>query len=52
VERLRVEGVAVLWCNARDSAGGFYARMGFEVVGDGFVVPESGIAHHIMVLDL
>ena len=52
VERLRAEGVAVLWCNARDSAGGFYARMGFEVVGDGFVLPENGIPHHIMVLDL
>ncbi len=52
VDRLRAEGVDVLWCNARDSAGGFYARLGFEVVGDGFVVPESGIAHHVMVLDL
>jgi len=52
VERLQAEGVDVLWCNARDSAGGFYARMGFEVVGDGFVLPESGIAHHVMVLDL
>jgi GNAT superfamily N-acetyltransferase len=52
VERLRAEAVAVLWCNARDSAGGFYARMGFEVVGDGFVLPESGIAHHVMLRDL
>ncbi|HZI39003.1 MAG TPA: GNAT family N-acetyltransferase [Acidimicrobiia bacterium] len=52
IGRLRAEGVEVLWCNARDSAGGFYARLGFEVVGDGFVVPESGIAHHVMVLDL
>jgi GNAT superfamily N-acetyltransferase len=52
VERLRAQGVAVLWCNARDSAGGFYARLGFEVIGEGFVVAESGIAHHVMVLDL
>ena len=52
VDRLRAGGVDVLWCNARDSAGGFYARLGFEVVGDGFVLPESGIAHHVMVLDL
>jgi GNAT superfamily N-acetyltransferase len=52
VDRLRAEGVDVLWCNARDSAGGFYARLGFEVVGDGFVLSESGIAHHVMVLDL
>jgi GNAT superfamily N-acetyltransferase len=52
IERLRPEGVQVLWCNARDSAAGFYARMGFEVVGDGFVLPESGFAHHAMVRDL
>ena len=52
VDRLRAEGVDVLWCNARDSAGGFYARLGFEVMGEGFVLPESGIAHHVMVLDL
>ena len=52
IDRLRSVGVDVLWCNARDSAGGFYAGLGFEVVGDGFVLPESGIAHHVMVLDL
>ena len=52
MERLRRDGVEVLWCNARDSATGFYARVGFEVVGDGFVLPESGIAHHVMTRDL
>lgn len=52
VERLRRAGVDVLWCNARDSAAGFYARLGFEVVGDGFVLPESGIAHHVMLRDI
>jgi GNAT superfamily N-acetyltransferase len=52
VGRLRDEGVTVLWCNARDSAAGFYARLGFEVAGEGFVLPESGVAHHVMLLDL
>ncbi len=52
VDRLQRDGFEVLWCNARDSAGGFYARLGFERVGDGFVIPESGIAHHVMVRDL
>ncbi len=52
IDRLRAEGVDVLWCNARDSAMGFYARLGFEVVSDGFVLPESGIAHHVMIRDL
>jgi ribosomal protein S18 acetylase RimI-like enzyme len=52
VERLRSQAVEVLWCNARDSAAGFYDRLGFEVVGEGFVLPESGFAHHVMVRDL
>ena len=52
VDRLQREGVEVLWCNARDSAAGFYARLGFDVVGDGFVLPESGIAHHIMLREI
>jgi len=52
VERLHRDGVGVLWCNARDSAAGFYARLGFETVGEGFVLPESGMAHHVMLRDL
>jgi GNAT superfamily N-acetyltransferase len=52
VERLGRDGVGVLWCNARDSAAGFYARLGFETVGEGFVLPESGMAHHVMLRDL
>lgn len=52
VDRLRRDGEEVLWCNARDSAAGFYSRLGFEVVGGGFVVPESGLPHHVMVCDL
>jgi predicted GNAT family N-acyltransferase len=52
VGRLRRAGVEVLWCNARDSAAGFYARLGFDVVGDRFVLPESGIAHHVMLREI
>jgi GNAT superfamily N-acetyltransferase len=52
VDRLHDDGVEVLWCNARDSAAGFYARLGFKVVGDGFVLPESGIAHHVMLREI
>ncbi|HET9444254.1 MAG TPA: GNAT family N-acetyltransferase [Acidimicrobiales bacterium] len=52
VERLERDGVDVLWCNARDSAAGFYTRLGFEIAGGGFVLPESGIPHHVMVRDL
>lgn len=52
IDRLRENRTEVLWCNARDSAAGFYAGLGFAVVGDGFIVPESGIPHHVMVRDL
>ncbi|HVW33489.1 MAG TPA: GNAT family N-acetyltransferase [Acidimicrobiia bacterium] len=52
VERLQRAGVVVLWCNARDSAAGFYERMGFAVFGAGFVLTESGLSHHVMLRDL
>ena len=52
VDRLRHDGVEILWCNARDSAAGFYSRLGFDLVGEGFVLPESGIAHHVMVREI
>jgi GNAT superfamily N-acetyltransferase len=50
--RVRAAGASVLWCNARDTALGFYERMGFTVFGDGFVTPDSGLPHHVMVCDL
>ena len=52
IERLRGDGYDVLWANARDTALGFYARCGMQVVGDGFVTGETGIPHHTVVLDL
>jgi predicted GNAT family N-acyltransferase len=36
-----------LWCDARESARGFYEHLGFEVRGDRYVLPESG-AHYRM----
>jgi GNAT superfamily N-acetyltransferase len=52
IDRVRAVGAEVLWCNARDSAQGFYARLGFVVEGDGFVTKTTGLPHHVMVLDL
>jgi Predicted acyltransferase len=53
VQRLGAGGVEVLWGNARDSALGFYGRLGFGVVGDGFLAgPAGDIPHHIVLLDL
>ena len=51
-ERIVRSGASVLWCNARDTASGFYARLGFETHGPGFVTADSGLPHHVMVLDL
>jgi len=50
--RLRAKGADVLWANARDTAVGFYVRYGMRVVGDGFVQPDTGLPHHVVVLDL
>jgi GNAT superfamily N-acetyltransferase len=50
VERLRAEGADVLWANVRDSATGFYARMGWRTVGEGFL--SVGIPHHVGILEL
>jgi GNAT superfamily N-acetyltransferase len=53
VERLRVDGVEALWGNGRDRALAFYHRLGFEVVGDGFLAgPAGDIPHHVVLLDL
>jgi GNAT superfamily N-acetyltransferase len=52
VEHAHACGAAVLWANARDTAAGFYTRAGFEVAGDGFVTTDTGLPHHVVVLDL
>jgi GNAT superfamily N-acetyltransferase len=49
---LRAAGAEVLWANARDSALGFYVGHGMSVEGDGFVQPDTGLPHHVVVLDL
>jgi GNAT superfamily N-acetyltransferase len=52
VARLRDAGAEVLWCNARDTALGFYEKLGFSVYGDGFVTSGTGLPHHAMLIDL
>lgn len=50
VERLRGQGVEVLWANGRDGALGFYVRLGWSVVGEGFVM--DGVPHHLVMIEL
>ena len=49
--RLRGEGVDVVWANGRDSALGFYRRLGWQVAGEGFTTAE-GIPHHVVLTEL
>lgn len=52
VARCRAANVTVLWCNARDTATDFYARLGFITEGEGFTTAATGLPHHVMVLDV
>jgi predicted dehydrogenase/predicted GNAT family N-acyltransferase len=46
LDRAREGGADVVWANARDAALAFYARHGFEVVGDGFIESVTNLPHH------
>ncbi len=39
---LEKDGIAVLWCNARTSAQGYYHKLGFKTHGDVFDYPPIG----------
>ena len=44
-------GAALIWCNARVTARGFYEKVGFVAVGGEFELPASG-KHYVMVKDV
>lgn len=48
-DRLRARGVPLVWAKARDTALGFYERLGMVVVGDGFVDEATALPHHVVV---
>lgn len=43
---LKDKGIRYLWCDARESATGFYDKLGFKVDGDKFY--KSGVAYFKM----
>jgi GNAT superfamily N-acetyltransferase len=47
----KASDAALMWCNARVSAQGFYEKLGFVAVGDAFTLPNSG-PHYLMIKDL
>ena len=47
--RARARGTRLLWANGRDSALGFYRRLGYEVLGDVFLDSTSHLPHHVVI---
>jgi len=45
-------GATIAWARARDSALGFYERLGFVSTGDGFIDGPTAMPHHIVVRSL
>ncbi|NTU72352.1 MAG: GNAT family N-acetyltransferase, partial [Coriobacteriia bacterium] len=45
--RAQDQGAVELWLNARDSAYGFYAALGYELLGEEFVSELTGIPHRL-----
>jgi GNAT superfamily N-acetyltransferase len=50
-DEARRRGAERVWANARDSALGFYERLGMRVVGEGFSA-ANGLPHHVVVADV
>lgn len=51
VAEARARGAALVWCNAREAALGFYLRAGFAVTGERFEIAGIG-PHFRMQLEL
>lgn len=43
----RERGIKLIWCNARTSALGFYGKLGWEISGPEFEVPDVGPHFHM-----
>jgi ribosomal protein S18 acetylase RimI-like enzyme len=42
----------LVWAHARDPVLGFYERLGFVVVGEGFIDAATAIPHHVVLKHL
>ena len=51
-DRMRTAGATAVWANARDTALGFYQRLGWQVVGEGYVHGPMDLPHHLAIFDL
>jgi ribosomal protein S18 acetylase RimI-like enzyme len=41
-EELKRKKIPILWCNARVVALDFYQKLGFEIIGEPFDLPQIG----------
>jgi len=51
IEKLKNMGVDLLWCDARLEATGFYEKLGLQMKGEIYDVPNIG-PHKLMYLEL
>ena len=49
IELAMKRGATITWARARDSALGFYERLGFVSTGDGFIDGPTAMPHHFVV---
>jgi len=49
IELAMKRGATITWARARDSAMGFYVRLGFVSTGDGFIDGPTAMPHHFVV---
>jgi GNAT superfamily N-acetyltransferase len=52
IELAMRRGATITWARARDSAMGFYERLGFVSTGAGFIDGPTAMPHHIVVRTL
>ena len=52
VEAARAAGAPLLWANARTAALSFYEAVGWQVAGEEFITPDTGLPHKPIVLPL
>lgn len=51
-DHVQAVGAPLLWCHARETAAGFYARLGFHAHGPVFTDAQHTIPHRSMWLEL
>ncbi len=51
IEELKHRKQQLLWCDAREVALDFYAKLGFQTIGEAYIVPHIGV-HKLMYYNI